>query len=1147
MLKAKGLVKGPLAFLRIFIGYFFYVCMSLLINRLILHLSQLVRYAIGTIVVSCFVATSTIAQALFQALPAAKTGVSFSNDIDENEQLNVLSYEYFYNGGGVAVGDLNNDGLLDIFFTANLKSNKLYLNLGGLKFKDITKETGAELAGRAGGWKTGVSMADVNGDGLLDIYVCYSGKVDEAKRRNQLFINQGLAGKDGSVRFIEQAKAYGLDDPGYSTQATFFDYDKDGDLDMLLLNHNVKKFDNMELAKFRGEADPLAGNKLFENQNGHFVDVSPKAGIHQHPLTFGLGVIVADVNLDGWPDIYATNDYNEPDYLYINQRNGTFKDETGNYFRHLAQFSMGVDIADYNNDGLPDIMSLDMLPEDNRRQKLLQLQENYESFELMQQQGLQKQYMRNMLQLNNGDGTFSEIAQTAGVSNTDWSWSPLLADFDNDGYKDLFITNGYLRDYTNKDFLKYWGDYKVRKAIDRESVQLMDLVRAMPSTKLPNYIFSNNHDLTFTNRQQEWGFQTATISNGAAYADLDNDGDLDLIINNINEPASIYQNMSREQSKNNYVQLKLVPTRGNKNALGAQVTLYAARNRQYQEVSPVRGYLSCQPLTLHFGLGTATAIDSVVINWPDQTRQTVIKPSINQLVVIEQLTNGIAATAALTPKKPASLFTKAESVVPHTHEGYTENDFKRQPLMLWMYSHTGPVLAKGDINKDGLDDVFISGDQAKPGSVWVQQKNSQSTAPVLQKIESLTIGDEAVSAISAAVFFDANGDGYDDLYVAKGGYSLFEVNTPSLQDELYLNDGKGALVLSTVSLPNLTASSKSCIRPYDYDGDGDLDLFVGGRVIPGRYPEPAVSYLLQNTGNGQFKPVAVPFAKAGMVTDAQWADMNNDGRADLILCGEFMPVKIYLNTKDGFVDKTKTYFPNPAPGFWLSLTIADVNGDGQKDIIAGNLGTNSQLHFSEKEPAELYYTDFDQNGSIDPFFSFHVQGKAYPFVSRDELNDQIYAMRKKFGFYKDYANATIQDIFPPADLANAQKLTVTECHTVCYLAKAGAFETHILPIQAQFSPVTASLVKDADGDGHADLLLFGNKTDNRLKLGSMDANYGCLLTGDGTGNFTYVDQPKSGLSVTGDVKSVIELTTGPKKYLVIGAFNQPLQMYSEPK
>lgn len=1082
-----------------------------------------------------FLALPVSAQApLFRLLAPTQTNITFSNDIDETESLNVLAYEYFFNGAGVAVGDLNNDGLQDIFFTANLKSNKLYLNQGKLNFKDVTADAGEGLAGREGGWKTGVSLADVNGDGWLDIYVCYSGKND-ATRRNQLFINETGA-KDKPLRFVERAKEYRLDDPGYNTQATFFDYDKDGDLDVFLLHHNIRKYDNMELARLHNETDELAGNRLLENVNGRFINATQRAGIHQYPLTFGLGMAIADVNLDGWPDIYVTNDYNEPDYLYINQKDGTFRDDTEHCFRHLSQFSMGVDIADFNNDGLPDVMSLDMLPEDNRRQKLLQLQENYESFELMQQQGLQRQYMRNMLQINNGDGTFSEIAQAAGVSNTDWSWAPLLADFDNDGYKDLFITNGYLRDYTNKDFLRYWGDYKIKKAINREPVQLMDLVRAMPSTKVPNYMFSNNHDLTFTNRQREWGFTTPTISSGAAYADLDNDGDLELVINNINEPAFVYQNMAREQLQNTYLQVQLVPLAGNKQAVGAKVTVYTGGQQQYQELNPVRGYLSTQPLTLHFGLAKVTLADSVRIGWPDGSMQLLTRVAANQLLVVQQKESQTQTPVSL--KVPDPVFAKASSAFSYTHVGTTENDFKRQPLMLWMYSHTGPIMAKGDVNKDGREDVFISGDQQQKGGVWIQQPNGS----FLQE-PGIQIGDETTSAIVAAVFFDATGDGFDDLYVAKGGYSLFEPNTPSLQDELYINDGKGNLRLSPSSLPNLSGSSKSCVRPVDYDGDGDLDLFVGGRVIPGRYPEAPQSYLLQNGGKGQFRVVPSPFDRAGMVTDAQWADLDGDNRPDLVLTGEFMSIKVYQNTKTGFVDKTSAYFPESENGFWQSLILTDLNGDGRTDVVAGNLGTNSQLRVSRKEPAELYYADFDNNGSIDPFFCFHIQGVSYPFVSRDELNDQIYAMRKRFGFYKEYADAPLSKVLTPEELKRARKLTVTECHTSLFLNKGGQFVKQPLPVQAQLAPVTQIMADDVNGDGYPDLLLLGNKSDNRLKLGSMDANYGCLLTGDGKGGFTYVSQPNAGLSVQGDVKSAVSVRIGQVPHLLIGAFNQPIQAY----
>lgn len=1068
---------------------------------------------------------------LFQLLSPKQTNISFANPISEDENLNVLAYEYLYNGGGVAVGDINNDGLEDVLLTANSKPNKLYLNLGGMKFKDITKEAG--VAGRSGAWKTGAAIADVNGDGLADIYLCYSGKVAEDLRKNQLFINQG------NLKFSEKAKEYGLDDPGYSTQAAFFDFDNDGDLDMFLLNHNVKKYDNMELAKFRQETDEFAGNKLFENQNGHFIDVSKKAGIFQNPLTFGLGLAISDVNKDGFQDIYVTNDYNEPDYLYINNRNKTFTDKTSQSFRHLSQFSMGIDIADLNNDALPDIITLDMLPEDNRRQKLLQLQENYEAFDLMMSQGLYRQYMRNMFQLNNGDGTFSEIARFAGISNTDWSWCPLIADFDNDGYKDVFISTGYLRDYTNKDFLRYWGDYKVKKIIDHEPILLMDLVKAMPTTPFKNYIFKNNHDLTFSNKQTEWGFDKTAMSNGAVYADLDNDGDLDLIINNINEQASVYQNMSREQSNSSYLAVQLKGADKNTEAVGAKVLLYNDHHVQYQEVNPNRGYLSCVSTVLNFGLNDSKKADSLKIIWPDSSFQLLSNLNANQKLIIKQ-SGKSEKIKAITAQEENKLFSKTNNIIQYKHQVFDENDFKRQPLMLFMYSQTEPVIAKADVNKDGLEDVFITGDKNQPARIFLQKAGGKFEA--LQNVE---IGDEGTSAVSAAVFFDANGDGSPDLYIAKGGYSVFEPNTSSLQDELYLNDGKGSFSLSKDALPDMSADSKSCVKPYDFDGDSDIDLFVGGRVIPGAYPVAPKSYLLKNEGNGKFTPVEVPFANVGMVTDAEWADLNKDGRKDLVLCGEMMPVMVFENTPSGFADKTNSYFSKPESGFWSAISITDINNDDLQDIIVGNLGSNTQIHASEKEPVELYYADFDGNGSIDPFLNFYIKGASYPFVSRDELNEQIYPMRKKFTSYKDYADATIGQIFSAEELSKANKLTVSETRSVCFINRSGKFEKSVLPSQAQFSFVSKIIINDFTGDGKKDILLFGNHTDNRLKIGSIDANYGCLLAGDEKGNFSYVDQLKSGLCVMGDVKSAEEISIDKQKYLFIGICNDELQCYKE--
>lgn len=1069
-------------------------------------------------------------QPLFQLLPSKTTGIKFINEISETEHLNVLAYEYFYNGGGIAVGDLNNDGLDDIFFTANMGANKLYLNQGNLKFKDITKDASKALEGRPEGWKTGVTMADVNGDGLLDIYICYSGKVGGDVRRNQLFINQG------NLRFAEKAKEYGLDDPGYSTQSVFFDYDNDGDLDMFLLNHNVVKIDNMEFAKHRNETDTLAGDKLFENNNNHFTDVSKKAGIIQTPLTFGLGICIADINQDGWQDIYVTNDYNEPDYLYINNRDGTFRDDAKNCFRHLSQFSMGVDIADYNNDGRPDVMTLDMLPEDNRRQKLLQLQENYESFELMISQDLYKQYMRNMLQLNNGDGTFSEIGQVAGVSNTDWSWCPLFADLDNDGYKDLFVTNGYLRDYTNKDFLRYWGDYRLKRAMNREPILLMDLVTAMPSTSLMNYVFRNEHNLTFSNKQKEWGLENTGVSGAAVYADLDNDGDLDLVVSNINEPPSVCRNMTREKDNTTYLTLKLKGRPGNPFAVGAKAYVYANGVLQYQEVNPGRGYLSSLPANLHFGLGHAQQADSIRIIWPGNVVQRLNNVAVNRQLVVEYAAGAVAPDTALQSASQKTIFSRTKGIIGYKHDEAAWNDFKRQPLMLFMYSRIGPIFAKGDVNNDGLEDLYIGSDYTKPGMLYTQQAGGT------YQINNNSVLDQPDGPATAdAAFFDANGDGFADLYLARGGYALFEPNTPNLQDALFINDGKGNLAPSPQPLPDLSACSKSCVRPCDVDNDGDIDLFVGGRVIPGKYPLPPPSWLLVNNGKGQFS--ATPLPVKGMVTDAQWTDMDKDGRKDLLLCGEFMPITLYLNKADGFTDKTSDYFEQMPKGCWFSLTLADVNGDGREDIIAGNLGQNTQFHVSEKEPAELYYADFDGNGSIDPFFNCYIKGVSYPFVSRDELNDQIYPMRRKFTSYRNYADATIKDIFSPDELAKAGKLSITDLRTLCFLSRDGKFTASALPLQAQFSVTTKTIAGDFDHDGKTDLLLLGNHSDNRLKLGSIDASYGCLLKGDGNGNFSYVPPAVSGLSIAGDVKSAAEVTINKEKYIMIGVNNAGIFLY----
>ncbi|MFZ6013540.1 MAG: VCBS repeat-containing protein [Bacteroidota bacterium] len=1074
------------------------------------------------------VTMATAQESLFTLQPPKTSGVDFRNDIKETEALNVLSYEYFYNGGGVAAGDLNNDGLIDLCFTANMKPDKLYLNLGGLKFKDITKQ--AKFTTRLK-WKTGVSIADVNGDGLLDIYVCYSGNGETDSRRNQLFINQG------NLVFSEKAKSYGLDDPSHSTQAAFFDFDRDGDLDAYLLNHSIKDFKDVELAYLKTEYDSLAGDKLYRNDNGLFKDISKEAGISGNPISFGLGITVSDVNNDGWSDIYVSNDYRENDYLYINNGNGTFSERIKDYLQHISEFSMGNDIADINNDGFTDIITLDMLPEDNRRQKLLQGPENYELYKSAVKNGFHHQFMRNMLQLNNGDGTFSEIGQLAGISNTDWSWAPLLADFDNDGFKDLFISNGYLRDYTNKDFLKYWGNYVVQKAMKMEKTVLMELVTQMPSTRTSNYIFRNNGDLTFTNQTHGWGMDQLILSNGAAYADLDNDGDLDLIVNNVNETASIYRNNAESIHKNNFLKIQIIGREPNRFGVGARIEVFYDGKKQVVEQNPVRGFQSSVSEILQVGLGKVLRVDSLVIRWPSGHTQTLTQVEINKTVRVEE-------NAPIPVRQPlfeiAKYFTPEQPAITFLHRDYEYNDFKRQPLMFSMLSHTGPVLTKGDVNADGLEDVLIGASKGQATKLYLQRADGRWE----ESVNGLFEMDKQFTATDA-LFLDVDRDHDLDLYMTSGVYHDYEDGNVLLSDRLYLNDGTG-FFFSKKTLPEML-TSKSCVRASDFDRDGDIDIFLGGRVVPGKYPETPVSYLLQNDGRGNFTDitdtVAPALRKIGMVTDASWGDLDGDGLSDLIVVGDWMPVTVLGNTGSALVNKTQQYFPKPLSGLWNVLVAEDIDGDKDIDLLAGNLGTNTQLRASEQEPAELIYKDFDANGSVDPFLCFYIQGKSYPYVTRDELLDQIYPLRKKYTSYKSYADAQLRDIFSEAEIGNAQKLKVNTLETLLFENVNGNFAVRKLPIETQFSPVYNIQLEDIDADGKKDILLFGNNNYPRLKFGKLDASYGVMLLNKGKNIFECVQQHHSGLNVKGDVRDAVIIKRNGERRLWLGVNGASVLMY----
>jgi len=1008
-------------------------------------------------------------------------------------------YEYFYNGGGVAVGDLNNDRLPDIYFTSNQGSNRLYLNKGNFEFEDITASAKVTCSD---GWKTGVTMVDINHDGWLDIYVCKSAADHPMLRENVLYIN------NRDLTFSEKGREYGLNDGSYSTQASFFDFDKDGDLDVFMLNHSLLGISNSYDIRAKDDRSrvPYVGNRFLKNENNKFIDRSDSVGVFGPPGNYGLGIGISDLNQDGWLDVYASNDYTGKDKLLLNKQGEYFEDATDSLLSHISQFSMGVDIADINNDGFNDIITLDMLPESNKRQKELFWPDRYDVHEAMVANGLHHQYMRNMLHVNTGCGLFSEIGQIAGVSNTDWSWSALFADYDNDGLQDLFITTGYKRDFTNNDFLKYKADQAAKIGAGNPIEDILAFLNKMPSTKTHNYIFKNESGLSFSNQSSAWGFSEQVLSNGAAYGDFDNDGDLDLVTNNLDEDAGIYRN-NADVNANDFLKVRLVGNNKNTFGIGSEVTLYSGGDRMTRTLMPCRGFQSSVEPLLFFGIGKRQNIDSLLVEWPNGVFQKIFNVERNQTLFVDQ--RQAQPYAEIRPGKKREIV-EAIRELPYKH---TENrfvDFKVQPLLIRKFSTLGPALAIGDVDQDGLEDIFVGGTKDKRGALLVGLKNGtyldKSPGQLLKGFEDVD-----------ALFFDMDNDRDQDLYIVSGGYE-YDPDDNFLKDRLFKNDGKGNFTLVTGSeIP----SSGSCVRAADIDRDGDQDLFIGGRIVPGRYPESPRSYILLNDGRGNFSAEHnSTFDSLGMITDAVWVDLNRDGQSDLIVVGEWMPITVLINDNGKFTNSSSRYVKQKTEGWWNVVIAADFDNDGDQDLVAGNFGMNNQYRPSPDKPVSMYYSDFDQNGSVDPILNYYIQEKNWPAPTRDELVDQVPIFKKRFPDYKSYGGAAIGDVLTEQERKNSKVLTGYVFETSFFRNDGDSLSMSPLPIQAQFSPVFGLCAMDVNNDGALDIVTGGNLSSMNTRFGRATGNYGSIFLNDGRGNFKYTPPAASGLCVTGDVRSI---------------------------
>ncbi len=1048
---------------------------------------------------------------LFQLLSKEATGISFSNNLTSDRDFNIYKYRNFYNGGGVSIGDVNNDGLPDIYFTSNQQSNKLYLNKGSLQFEDITDKSGTNGT-RA--WSTGVTMADINADGLLDIYVCNSGDVKGDNKQNELFIN------NGDLTFTESAEEYGLADRGFSTHTSFFDFDKDGDLDAYILNNSYRSIKDFDLRRNeRPKRDVLGGDKLMENRNGKFYDISEQAGIYGSIIGFGLGVTIGDVNGDSWDDIYVSNDFFERDYLYINNQDGTFSEELTDQINSISGASMGADMADVNNDGMNDLFVTEMLPKEYERLKSVTTFEDWKRYQYGVKNDYYHQFTRNTFQVNNGNNTFSEMSRFAGIEATDWSWGALFFDMDNDGLRDLYVANGIYRDLTNQDYIQYASSEEiVRQLVSDEGTNYKALIDAIPSNPITNYAFKNINGINFEDRTSELGLEIPSFSNGSAYGDLDNDGDLDLVVNNVNMEAFIYENQASVQG-GNYIQFNVKGNEPNQFGIGTKIRATSANGDTYYiEQQPIRGFQSSMDPRPLLGLKDNSPLDLEVI-WPTGKVSRYKNIAVNSSFTLDESDQG-AAGMSLDVSSTDIIFSNYSPLY-YFHEENQYADFDVDRALYLMKSTQGPKMTSADVNGDGLVDFYIGGSKGFAGQLAIKNGDSFDFKS-LDAFEKNSISEDAES-----VFFDADGDGDQDLYVCSGGIEFGSAST-ALIDRLYLNDGEGNFTNSNQLLPEKTFFvSSSTVSTLDYDQDGDLDLFVGEGSKPLKYGLPGNAYILANDGKGVFtnvtSSVASELNELGMISASAIPDIDGDGDPDLLIVGEFMGIELYENDNGQFKKLSSNQLSDQT-GWWSSVHAEDLDGDGDIDFVVGNHGFNSRFRASNDEELALFIADFDQNGALDPILSkYEADGKAYPYGLRHNLIDQIAVLKKKYPNYESFKNASVEDIFSQDQLRDAVELRANQMASVL-LINEGDFNFTLkeLPWQAQTSPIYAIAAADFDKDGDMDIILGGNLHGVKPEVGRYDASYGTLLINEGDMNFVAAD-PKLGFSIGGEIRDFVVL------------------------